>query len=825
GTGCISIGGRGELRHWEIVNSPNKEFVPRYSFFALYAKPENGPSVTLLLEGKLLPPYSGPFGSTVKNHGLPRFQQCSFLAAYPFGQVLMSDPEVPVNVRIQAFNPLIPGDPNSSGIPVAIIRFVLTNKMDESVRVSVCGSLLNFIGTDGIGGKPKQNKNHFQKETSKTVIQGLFMNSVGVDSLDERFGTMSLVALAENDVSYRTSWAKLTWANALLDFWDDFSSDGVLKERNNEDEDAPQGSLAVTANIPAGSSKSVTFLLTWHFPNRQTWTPIQKDETNKICENKECKSDPNCIGNYYTTRYKNAWEVAVRTVAALPELEAETIKFVKNFCDSDLPDVVKEAALYNISTLKTQTCFRDQDGFFFGWEGCCNNKGWEAWSWAETPLDQGGCCFGSCTHVWNYEQATAFLFGELACKMREVEFLYATREDGHMSFRVNLPLSRAAQYNRTAADGQMGCIMKLYRDWQLSGDDDLLQRLWPKARKSLEYCWIPDGWDADRDGVMEGSQHNTMDVNYEGPNPQMGVWYLGALRAAEQMAQFLEEKVFAKQCRDLFKNGSRWIDANLFNGQYYEHKIRFVHDESGNLVEPRLQLGAGCLVDQLVGQYMAHICDLGYLLDRKNVRRTMQSIMEYNFKETFYNHFNHMRTFVLNDESGLIMASYPLNRRPREPFPYYNEVMTGFEYTAAIGMLYEGQTENGLKCIQAIRDRFDGKKRNPFDEPECGHHYARAMASWATVLALSGFQYSAVDESIKFIATDKPSKFFWSNGYSWGIFEQQPTGANINVKLTVLRGRISVKKIVLKGFGAMNFNTVKSIKQDQSVEYVVSKQN
>ena len=119
----------------------------------------------------------------------------------------------------------------------------------------------------------------------------------------------------------------------------------------------------------------------------------------------------------------------------------------------------------------------------------------------------------------------------------------------------------------------MGCLMKLYRDWQLSGDDTMLRALWPKARRALEFCWIDGGWDADQDGVMEGCQHNTMDVEYYGPNPQMGAWYLGALRVAEEMAGHLGEQAFAQRCRELFERGSQWLDAHLFNGEYYYQRV------------------------------------------------------------------------------------------------------------------------------------------------------------------------------------------------------------------------------------------------------------
>ena len=225
------------------------------------------------------------------------------------------------------------------------------------------------------------------------------------------------------------------------------------------------------------------------------------------------------------------------------------------------------------------------------------------------------------------------------------------------------------------------------------------------------------------------------------------------------------EKDFAADCRRLYENGSKYMDDKLFNGDYYEHDIQpaagrnsvfdmLIHSSMGaaDPTEPVLQLGAGCLVDQLVGQFLAHVSGLGYLTDEAKVKRTLESIMRFNFKENMFGHFNHMRSYVLNDESALLMATYPRGNRPARPFPYYNEVMTGFEYTAAVGMLYEGDIENGLRCIKAIRDRYDGRKRNPFDEAECGHHYARAMASWAAILALSGFKYSAVDGTIGFAA-------------------------------------------------------------------------
>jgi hypothetical protein len=462
-------------------------------------------------------------------------------------------------------------------------------------------------------------------------------------------------------------------------------------------------------------------------------------------------------------------------------------------CESDLPEPVREAALFNLSTLRSQTVFRLADGNLFGWEGCC---------------DQAGCCNGSCTHVWNYEQATAFLYGDLSRTLRNVEFLHATDDTGFQAFRKNLPLAEE-DWRCAAADGQMGTIMKLYRDWKLSGDDAWLATLWPRARKALEFCWLPGSWDADSDGVMEGCQHNTMDVEYYGPNPQMTGWYLGALRAAEEMARHMGQTDFADKCASLFASGSAWMDENLFNGEYYEHEIRPPKsaDEvregltsgmgADDVTHPQLQLGAGCLVDQLVGQYMAHVCNLGYLHAAGNVGKTLRSIYKYNYRKSLSGHFNPMRTYAVGDEAATLMCSYPRGRRPAQPFPYFAEAMTGFEYTAAIGMIQEGMVKRGLELIGAIRDRYDGLRRNPFDEYECGHHYARAMASWAAVTALTGFHYDAGRAAMTFAMPDKPATWFWSTGYAFGTAAIRPAKRSARARLTVLGGAVALRELTV----------------------------
>jgi non-lysosomal glucosylceramidase len=529
------------------------------------------------------------------------------------------------------------------------------------------------------------------------------------------------------------------------------------------------GSLCLSRDIDPGKSAEYTFLLAWHFPNR---TPAR-------CGWKAPAGLENTvIGNWYCTRFPDAWEAAEYAAENLAQLESKTRLFAAALRESTLPSAVLDAASANLSTLATTTCFRTADGEFHGFEGVD---------------DKLGCCFGNCTHVWNYETATAHLFPSFARSLRKASFGYSMDDAGAMHFRQLLPDGKERS-GFAAADGQMGQIVHAYLDWKLSGDREWLQSLWPRVKRAIEFAWVTGGWDANRDGVMEGVQHNTYDVEFYGPNPQCGIYYLAALRAGEEMARVAKDDAFAGQCHRLFVSGSRWIDANLFDGAYFEQQVRpYRNDQiapslrssmgADDPEHPEYQVGKGCLVDQMVGQYLADVCGLGPLVAEGHVRKTLESIYRYNHKATLFNHDSVQRTFALNDESALVICDYASVPRPRIPFPYFAEVMTGFEYSTAAHMLFAGMTKQGIECITDIRARYDGERRNPWDEAECGHHYARAMAAWSGVLALSGFEYHAGEQRLAVFPKIRKDKFrcFWSTGLGWGVFSQGPNRIEIRV--------------------------------------------
>jgi non-lysosomal glucosylceramidase len=780
GTGTVSLGGRGQLRDWEIFNRPDKGNAPDYCFASIWAQAKGRKAVTRVLEARIETPYEGESGLGARNvPGLPRLAKATFTGAYPFARIEFQDAKLPVQVRLEAFNPLVPLDTEASGWPMIVLRYVVRNAGPAPARVGIAYSLQNMVGKEGRQAVYREGEG----------VSGLVMSNPMLADTDPLAGTMVLGALGApaGSVSYLRGWKRAQWWDGPLTFWDDFSADGAL--RNDAPALSPVGSIAVTQDIAAGAEASVTFLLAWHFPNRTPercgWRAVEGQEKT-------------VVGNHYCQRFKDAWDVATQAARELPTLEARTRKFAQVVETSSLPAPVLDAALSNLSTLRTNTAFRTADGEFHGFEGC---------------NDQRGCCHGSCTHVWNYEQATAFMFPTMSRSIRESEFLRNTNDVGLMGFRSYLP-DGVTIWENAATDGQMGCLMKLYRDWQLSGDTDWLRRLWPQARKALEFSWIKGGWDADRDGVMEGVQHNTYDVEFYGPNPFSGIWYLGALRAGEEMARAAGDATAAQEYRRLFESGKQWIDANLFNGEYYIQKVvgQKAEEVAAGLrvgmggadpMKPDYQMGEACLADQLLGQYMAHVVDLGYLLDSQNVQKTLRSIYRHNFRSDLLDHEAVQRIYAVNDDGGVLIATYPSGKRPEIPFPYFAEVWTGIEYQLAAHLIYEGMLNEGLNVVETVRRRHDGERRNPWNEPECGHHYARAMASWAVLLALNGFQYSGPEKRLVLTPRMRGSsvRSFWTLPSGWGSFSHSVTAASQRAEIQAVEGTLTLATLALAGKG------------------------
>jgi len=769
GTGTISLGGRGNLKDWEIFNRPGKGLNLPFSFFALKVKEKGKEPLMRVLESKLLPPYANAHGLPLSAlSGLPRMHSANFTGSYPFAQIEFFDPLLPIGIKLCAFNPFIPLNDFDSGLPAAIFYFTVENFSGKEVEILLSASLLNAVGYDGktelndmLSPLFGSNLNEFIKEDN---FSGIKMTSSKYPPNVSKYGSMALVT-AGKDITYCLRWSG--W-NIVQNFWNELKD----KDRLCEEPRAlasPEGetdiaTLGLILKLAPKEKYKIPFILSWYFPNFVKYWKFSGKEKTEV------------FRTYYSTKFNDAWEVAKYTVNNLPWLESETKVFHDTLFQSTLPSYVLDAVSSQASIIRTNTCFRLADGNFYGFEGCSDNAG-------SCPLN--------CTHVWNYEQTLAFLFPQLERTMREIDFLANTDESGKMSFRTILPLSAKRWEFKPAADGQMGSIIKLYREWKFSGDNEFLSHLWPKAKKALEFAW--DWWDKDKDGVIEGEQHNTYDIEFYRPNSMIGTLYLGALKAAEEMATALKDKESARKYGKLFKEGSTILDKELFNGEYYIQKY-----DSSKI--SKYQYGEGCLSDQLLGQWFARIVGLGKLLPKKHIHSALSSIFKYNWRENFFEHHSCQRIYALNDERGLLVCSWPRGGRPKIPVLYCDEIWTGIEYQVAAHLIYEGFLREGLAIIKGVRERYDGVKRNPWNEFECGYHYARAMSSWSLLLSLSGYSFNALNHSFGFEPGINSQNFksFFSTSTGWGEFSQRTDENYYIATIKILWGNLKISSLTLK---------------------------
>jgi uncharacterized protein (DUF608 family) len=780
GTGCFSLNGNGGLCDWEIFHRPNKGCLLPNTFFAIRAQADDAPAVLRVLQTLPDGPLIGDIlGTNFYGHGFgvrresglgfPLMRSSTFLGQYPFGTVEFEDDRLPVQVTMMAYNPLIPHDMEGSGIPAGVFEFTLTNTGSTPVEVSLVASLFNAVGYRGFGTFTYIEHGEFKGTGSRNVNR--YIHDDGLHAIvmsseqytpDQPFGGTMALASPWSDVSHQTAWLRGAWFDTLQVFWDEFSAHGRLTDRVYDAPSDPNmsdtGSLALHVRLLPGETAHLPVYLCWHFPNfikywDSSYAPAKELITWRVP---------------YAARFADALAVAQHLQTDEPRLRAETHCFQQILFASTLPDSVIDAVSSQLAALKTNVVTLLEDGSLYGWEGTHSTA---------------GSCEGSCTHVWNYALTHAALFPALERSMRTNAYRHALWDDGRMTFRLTLPLGAPKGDFHPAADGQMGNVMQVYRDWKWSGDTDWLRGLWPLVRKSLEYAWRY--WDYNADGVMEGLQHNTYDIEFFGPNSFVESWYLGALKAAAEMAAVLGEIEPAAHYRALAAQGAAWTDAHLFNGDYYEQQIDLeaIHHSPvsterslGGQREgtPKYQYETGCLSDQVIGAWMARICGLGNILDAGHVRQALHSIYTHNFRTSLREHANAQRIYAVGNEGGLLLCTWPRGGRPDLPFVYSDEIWTGIEYQVASHLIWEGMVDEGLTLVQTARDRYTGSRRNPFSELECGSHYVRALACWGVLLALSGFDCDATTGRLTFAPAlaERPFRCFWSSGTGWGSYEE-----------------------------------------------------
>jgi uncharacterized protein (DUF608 family) len=730
GAGMICLEGTGALSHVSLRHKP-EVFNEPMTFSALCVKGTR--NVARVLEGpvpgwKLFGAPGTGNGAAGTSFGLPRFREARFRSRFPFGTVRLSDPAMPVEVEITGWSPFEPGDADASSLPVAALEYRFTNRTGRAVEAVFSFNARNFMAVGG------------NSQGVKPTAGGFILWGAGAKEKAWEEGALA-VCVSEPGAKVNHAWFRGGWWDALTMAWKEIQ-EGLCVDRPPVSEGAasPGATLSVPLQFAPGATRTVALRLAWYV-----------GRTNlRIGKDPEGAAASGSYTPWYAQRFANLDEVVAFWREHYDELRTRTERFSDCFHDSTLPSEITEAVAANLTILKSPTVLRQADGRLWAWEGCGDNS---------------GCCHGTCTHVWNYAQAIPHLFPALERTLRETEFGPSQDKAGHQQFRSSLPIRPLTHDFHAAADGQLGGIMKVYRDWRISGDTEWLRRLWPKVKQSLDYCI--ETWDPAHRGWVEEPHHNTYDIEFWGPDGMCTSFYLGALQAAVKMGEALGDAV--PLYPQLLAEGIRRTETDLFDGEYFIQKIEWKNLRAKNPVDvksfggeyspearallekegPKYQYGRGCLADGVLGDWLARVCGVGPILDRAKVRSHLEAVHRYNLKSDLSAHPNPQRpSYACGAEGGLLLCTWPKGGELSLPFVYSNEVWTGIEYQVASHLLFEGCVDEGLEIVRACRARYDGRIRNPFNEYECGHWYARAMSSYGLLQGLSGARYDAVEKVI-----------------------------------------------------------------------------
>lgn len=732
GAGMICVEGTGAISHVSLRNRP--EVFNEPCMFAAIGFKDN-PAAARVLEGpvpgrKIFGSPGTGNGAAGTSYGLPRFSNAKFQARFPFATVEMSDTRVPVNVKLTAWSPFEPNEADNSSLPVAALEYKFTNRSKKDVDAVFSFNAKNFVGQGGATNAVRPIAGGF-----------ILWTSGGKDKPWEECAFSATVANPSAKVNH--AWFRGGWWDALTMSWNDVANAAAFdRPPITEGDPSPGASLFVPLQLAPGAVQTVVLRLAWF--SGQTNLRIGKDPKNLAPEPAEARN----YRPWYGGRFTDINGVSFYWRDHYQDLRIRSARFQHAFYDSTLPPEVLEAVAANLTILKSPTVLRQADGRLWAWEGCSDNN---------------GCCHGSCTHVWNYAQAIPHLFPALERTLRETEFGPSQDSRGHQTFRSALPIRPVEPDFHAAADGQLGGIMKVFREWRISGDTEWLRKLWPRVRQSLDYCVVT--WDPGHKGILEEPHHNTYDIEFWGPDGMCTSFYLGALQAADKMGKALGDEV--PLYGELLKKGTQVVESSLFDGEYFIQKIQWEGLRAENPLEnksmvgsyspeavalfkkegPKYQYGTGCLSDGVLGSWLALVCGVGQVMNDDQVTSHLRAVHRYNLKQDLSDYPNPQRpAYACGSEAGLLLCTWPKGGELSLPFVYSNEVWTGIEYQVASHLMRMGLVNEGLDIVRACRDRYDGRIRNPFNEYECGHWYARAMSSYALLFGLTGARYDAVEK-------------------------------------------------------------------------------
>eukprot|EP00912_Choanoflagellata_sp_UC4_P001854 UC4_evm8s1188 len=775
-TGQILFQGDGTLQGWTIQNLfHNPEYTPLHSIpnniFAVatsdnqafvLATPQNYSKNNVALPRHEEAHVSAHQVNRLRS--LPGIRSLTVQGRYPIADISYDIPGLPVSISMEAMSPCIPGENKASSLPVALFTFKVKAPSSNSkpVDVRLMQSQQNFLGWDGhtdCTSKPTPFwGGNVNAPLSGNGLDGVLMSNGSVDSRANNFGSLAVSVLAGEGV---TPSLIMSAANEQ-DLFSQFEKDaGVSPASARATSPSPPGSSPAAAAVASvtvapGETKTVTFILSWHFPNRTRVDMVGHSHDSNTWL-------PDILGNYYDNWFSNAEEVAEFVAASSSFLLGKTRIYRDSLYSSSLPWQVVDTAGGRVACMRSPTMWWTKSGIVLGNEG-------------------NVCCPLNCTHVYGYTVLLERLFPDMAKDMRISDFVRTFQPENGVPMRFGgggFPI-----------DGSLANIIKAYLVVQ-QADPDLkwLPSVWPNIKNAMEIIFRD--FDVQGDGVFRVPQPNTYDSSINGANTFIGSYYVTGLRATAKMASLMGDEDFAQKCLDRAALSIKNYEKICWNEEFGYYTNDVTENNCQN------SYGPGCFIDQLCAIGLSTATGLGYMFDPQHEASARKCIAKYN--QVVKPPFQDLQKHLYDGDHAINVCSYP-HGKLGNGMKYTTIVSTGFTWPVVAGCIFDRNLDDAMTITDNIRKRQDGRNRSPWNEPECNILYSRAMAGWNIFDQAAGFKYDSTQASLSYDPRWNAENFqcFFVLGSGWGNFKQQGSNGNVtSATIQVLHGSVTLRTLSL----------------------------
>ncbi|MCX7846693.1 MAG: GH116 family glycosyl hydrolase [bacterium] len=767
GTGGMELRHDGVFYNWSIFNNyplglgaPFTMAHDSVLFFVVRFREAGGEPKMRLLQ---IEPEYGAAGLIDHPHyyvfpWLSGVDETTYEGVFPRVRMRFRDRAMPCDVELEAWSAFIPHDVKNSCLPAVFFEFTVIPRTRRRLEVMLMASMRNAVAYD------IPERTYVSRVVRGKGYLGFEMTCDGVDPAHASMGTMGVISFAPESTYYlgwehRHPYYEIALRQARLPNIDDTEGRNVMDEERGRRVAMERcfSTVAYSRTLRGERDRlQHSFAAVWHFPNRYA------ESVNRGRHHARPEPAEHIEGHYYSNFFASAAEVAAYVAAQRCMLRRRTMAFVDAFYRSSVDRVVLDQINSHLNTFVTSS-WVTKSGDFGVLEGIDPHHSYAGLATMDVAM-YGGV-------------SAATLFPELDRAMLRAHRRFQS-ERGTVAHSItrNFKEIQARELEGKRIDMPAQYAYMVVRAGLWAEDLAFLREMWPSVKSALDYVLRERDGDGDCLPDMEGIMCSYDNFPMYGASSYVGGQFLAAVAAAVEAARLLGDEEAATRYGSVLARGARAFEEKLWNGQYY----RLYNDEAGTHGKDE-----GCLADQLLGQWAAHLCGLSLPLDPRRVKRALRYIMKQNY----------------HPEYGLRNCRWPgdsfLHEVDKDTWvDQANTVWSGVELAFASLLLYEGMWRDALRVIKQVDTRYRHWGMY-FDHQEFGGHYYRAMSAWGIMNGLLGLAMKNGRYTFAPRVPGDEVRLFFSHARGTGLYSRQKERGKEVIRLEVVSGEFCAREVEL----------------------------